>query len=188
MIRKSLSLLVLAGLLASFSLLAAAYFTAQATVANNQFTAGTLDLTASPASSLFTVSNMVPFQNHSAPLTLTNSGSLPLRYGMITSTTNPDGKGLASQMSLTIYTEYDQCVSPVPSGAGATIYGTDPLIGAAFGDPAPGGQAGDRVLLPGASEELCFNIGLNADTPNEAQGATTTVTFTFVAEQLANNP
>lgn len=56
------------------------------------------------------------------------------------------------------------------------------------GDPTQGAQAGDRVLAGGASETLCFKATLPLGTPNTYQGATTNITFTFNAEQTANNP
>ena len=59
---------------------------------------------------------------------------------------------------------------------------------AAFGNPAPGDQGADRVLNAGANETLCFRVTLPSGTGNAYQGATTTTTFTFDAEQTASNP
>ena len=189
MFRKSLILYVVAGLLASFSLLAAAFFTAQATVTDNQFTTGTLDLAISPATSAITFSQLVPTGHDKArraELVVTNSGSLPLRYAMQTTATNPDGKGLADRLSLEIGAPSHACEAENVY-FDATIY-FGPLGNGAIGDPAPGAQAGDRVLAPGANEKLCFLVSLPANTGNEYQGATTTTTLTFTAEQIANNP
>jgi hypothetical protein len=68
-----------------------------------------------------------------------------------------------------------------------TVY-TGALSAAAFGDPSQGGQAGDRTLAGGANEDLCFAWSLPLASGNGYQGATTTTTFTFNAEQTANNP
>jgi hypothetical protein len=57
-----------------------------------------------------------------------------------------------------------------------------------IGDPTQGGQAGDRTLAAGSSETLCFKASLSLGTTNAYQGATSTYTFTFAAEQTANNP
>ena len=65
---------------------------------------------------------------------------------------------------------------------------TGSLATAALGDPTVGAQAGDRTLAGLASEILCFQAALPAATGNAFQGATTTATFTFSAEQTANNP
>jgi hypothetical protein len=48
-------------------------------------------------------------------------------------------------------------------------------------------QAGDRALAGGTSENLCFRATLPLTTGNTFQNASTSVTFTFAAEQTANN-
>ena len=57
-----------------------------------------------------------------------------------------------------------------------------------FGNPAQGNQAGDRSLAAAANEQLCFVATLPLATGNAFQNATTTVSFTFDAEQTKNNP
>src|SRR5262249_24071454 len=59
---------------------------------------------------------------------------------------------------------------------------------ALVGDPTPGFQTGDRNLAAGSNEVLCFRLSLPIGTGNPFQGAATTTTFTFDAEQTANNP
>ena len=59
---------------------------------------------------------------------------------------------------------------------------------AIWGSPVQGAQAGDRVLAAGANEVFCVNVTLPLAATNASQGATTTATFTFDAEQTANNP
>ena len=56
------------------------------------------------------------------------------------------------------------------------------------GDPTQGNQAGDRTLAAATSETLCFKASLPLATTNAYQGATSTYTFTFAAEQTSNNP
>jgi spore coat-associated protein N len=142
------------------------------------FTAGTIDITSSP-STLFTVTAMMPGDSTSATLTVTNSGTAQLRYAMTSSATNGDGLGLRDQLTLTI--EAGSCASP-----GATIY-SGPLNGASFGDVSAGDDLGDRTLDAPGSEDLCFTVDLPWATPDAYEGATTTATFTFNAEQTANN-
>jgi spore coat-associated protein N len=142
------------------------------------FTAGTVDIATSP-STLFTVAAIMPGAAGSATLTVANSGSGQLRYAMKTSATNADGKNLRDQLSLTL--KAGAC-----PGAGADLY-SGALAGAAFGDVAQGVDAGDRTLNAGSSEDLCFAWSLPLATGNAYQGATTTATFTFDAEQTANN-
>lgn len=62
------------------------------------------------------------------------------------------------------------------------------LDGGGFGSVATGANPGDRSLAAGASEVLCFRVSLPITTPNTLQGATSDATFTFSAEQTANNP
>ena len=187
MFRKSLTLLVVAGLLASFSLLASALFTASATVTNNTFTTGTLNLTASPTTAALTFSNMAPGDAVTAPINTTNTGTLQLRYAMTSASTNADSKNLAQQMTLLIKTGVTTCSAGGFGVDGTTIY-SGTLASAAFGDPTQGTHAGDRTLNAAASETLCFQAGLPLSTSNTYQGATTTTTLTFQAEQTANNP
>jgi len=143
------------------------------------FTSGTVDIATNPAT-LFTVTNLMPGDSGSATLTVENDGTGQLRYAMTSSSTNGDSKGLRDQLQLTIRP------GACPSAA-ATIF-SGALSGAAFGNTAQGAQAGDRVLNAAASEQLCFGWSLAMSTGNAFQGATTTTTFTFTAEQTANNP
>ncbi len=144
------------------------------------FSTGTIDLTASP-STVFTASGIFPGASGSQTVTVANAGTGALRYAMTTSATNADGKGLAAQLQLTI-------TAGTCPGSGGPLYGAAALGSAALGDPAQGAQAGDRTLAGGASEDLCFAWSLASSTGNAFQGAATTATFTFAAEQTANNP
>jgi 3-oxoacyl-(acyl-carrier-protein) synthase len=49
-------------------------------------------------------------------------------------------------------------------------------------------NAGDRALAGLANETLCFKATLPLSTNNTFQNTSTSVTFTFDAEQTANNP
>ena len=74
-----------AGFIAADSL---AVFTDQEVNAANTFTTGTVLIDDSPASALVTFSTMAPGDTTIQQLTLTNSGSLALRYAMTTAATN----------------------------------------------------------------------------------------------------
>jgi hypothetical protein len=71
---------------------------------------------------------------------------------------------------------------------GTTIVGPTTLNGALIGNVAPGDQGSDRVLTAATSEVLCFQVSLPKATGNALQNTTSAVTFTFSAEQTANNP
>ena len=99
------------------------------------------------------------------------------------SSTNADGKNLATQMTLTIKTLGTSCAA----FDGTDVYATASLGSAAFGSATAGADSGDRALAAAASETLCFRASLPLATGNPYQGAVTTTTFTFDAEQTANN-
>ncbi len=149
--------------------------------ATGDFTTGTIVLTTNPTPTLFNLSNIMPGDSGSATLTITNGGTGALRYAMTSSSTNTDTKGLRDAVALTI--KAGSC-----PGGGANLSAVAVLNGAAIGDPTQGAQTGDRTLAGGASENLCFAWSLPLATGNAYQNASTTTTFTFAAEQTANNP
>ena len=160
-----------------------AYFTDQEAVGGNAFTTGTVSLTAAPASAVVSYSTMMPGDETVGTLTLTN-GTAQTRYAMTTVATNADTKNLRDQITLTIKTK---TANPCSTFDGTTLY-TGALASAAIGSTASGAQAGDRTLNASANESLCFKASLPSLTNNDYQGAATTATFTFEAEQTANNP
>jgi hypothetical protein len=163
-----------------------AIFTSTATNGANAFTVGTLTLGVSPASALITLPAMVPGDSTTGTLTVSNSGNSTLRYAMTTSATNLDTKALRDQMTLVIKTK-DTNTSGCTNFNGTQLY-SGTLASGAIGDVTVGAQAGDRTLAGAASEVLCFQATLPSATTSTYQGATTTATFTFSAEQTANNP
>lgn len=177
--RRGLAVLILGLAIASlgagaFSL---ALFTDTAS-SDGSFTTGTIDINTSPTT-LFTVTGMMPGDSGSATLTVQNSGSAQLRYAMTSTSTNTDLLGLRSQLGFTI-------TAGTCPGSGTPLWNSV-LAGAAFGSPAVGSQSGDRVLDSLTSEALCFAWSLPSSTLPAFQGATTSATFTFSAEQTANN-
>jgi hypothetical protein len=148
--------------------------------ASAAFSTGTVDLTAAPAA-VFSAAGIYPGDSGSQTVTVTNGGTGSLRYAMSTSATNADGLGLAAQLELTI-------TAGTCPGSGGPLYGAATLGSAGFGDAAQGAQAGDRTLAGASSEDLCFAWSLPSTTGDAFQGAATTATFTFAAEQTANNP
>lgn len=167
-----------------------ALFTDNYAVPANNFSTGTLDLTASPASSAIQYVNMVPGDSAVQPLTIGNAGSTPLRYA-IRSTTTEDV--LAAQLDLTIKSGVASCTTPTAFAAtGTVIYGPGDVGSVAttalVGSNATGFQVGDRTLAPSTSETLCFQVNLPLNSANSFQAKSTTATFLFESEQTANNP
>ena len=163
--------------------LSLALFTSTAAVSNNAFTAGTIVIGAAPATAALTATNMMPGDVVNGQITVSNTGTAQLRYAMSSASTNADAKSLRDQLTLSVRTLGTSCAA----FDGTQLY-SGALNGAAFGSNAAGAQAGDRSLDAGANEVLCFRATLPLATGNTFQGATTTATFTFDAEQTANNP
>lgn len=169
-----------------------AYFTSSATSAGNQFTAGTLVISEAPSLALLNVSNLVPGDSFGAPLTVSNAGSLTLRYAVTSAADNTDGKGLRSALGLTIWTDVSaaNCTAKNYTG-GTSVYGPGALGDdtglSLIGNPAQGQHAGDRAMAPSTDEVLCFAVQLPSGTSTALQGASTSATFSFSAEQVSGN-
>ena len=145
------------------------------------FTAGTIDISTSPT--VFTAVNpMMPGDTSTQALTVTNAGTGDLRWSLAVAATNT----LGSALQLTIKTQDGG--GGCAAFTGTSVLAATTLNGAALGSSAQGAQAGDRNLAAGASEVLCFRVSLPLTTGNALQGITSAATFTFDAEQTANNP
>jgi hypothetical protein len=144
------------------------------------FTAGTIDISSTPAV-LTAVSGMMPGDNATQALTVTNLGSGDLRYAISVAATNPLGTAL--QLTIKQQDGGGGCAA----FTGASVLAATTLNGAAVGSSTQGADPGDRVLLAGANEVLCLRVSLPLTTGNASQGASSAATFTFAAEQTANN-
>jgi hypothetical protein len=142
------------------------------------FTTGTIDIESSPAV-LTSVSGIMPGGTNTQSLTVQNAGTASFRYAMSTVATNT----LGDNLQLEVRTLGTSCAA----FDGTVVLAATAIDGAGFGNPAQGADAGDRTLAGGASEVLCFRASLPI-TAGPLQGATSDVTFTFDAEQIANNP
>jgi hypothetical protein len=164
-----------------------ALFTDSATVPANTFSTGTIDINTSPTTALLTMAAMSPGDQVTAPLTVSNNGSLQLRYAVTSTTTE---NTLAAQLVYTVKSGVTTCNNVNWSATGTTLYsgvlGTT-ATSAILGSVTAGSQAGDRTLAASASEVLCMNVTLPANA-TLASGASTTATLTFSAEQTDNNP
>lgn len=171
--------------------LSLALFTDTETV-DATFGTGSVDLDAVKIDALvLTTSTMMPGDSITDDVVVENDGTAQLRYAMTTASTNADGLGLHDALTLTVR-EIDATTPATPcddfDGAvvlAATVLGANT---AGFGNPTAGPHAGDRTLDAAANETLCFRVSLPQGTSGAYQAASTTTTFTFDAEQTANNP
>ncbi len=162
--------------------LSLAIFTDSQAVTGNAFATGTISISTTPATALFSVSNMLPGDTTTQPLLVQNTGTGALRYAMGTAVVT--GPALAAQLQLTVKTLGTSCTA----FDGTTVVTAGALSAAAIGSNVQGPQAGDRTLAGGGSETLCFRATLPLSTDDTFQNTSTSVTFTFDAEQTANNP
>jgi predicted ribosomally synthesized peptide with SipW-like signal peptide len=188
-----LALLVTGVVAASLGVASNAIFTDSQDVDANVFSTGTLDISTNPTTALVTYTpTMAPGDKVTNDITVTNGGSLQLRYA-VTSTTTTDP--LAAQLDLTIWDEAEEsdvgteCESTPPV---TKLYGPAALGSVAgihvIGDPDQGVQGGERTLAASpAYEVLCFQVELPLSSGNTFQDLDTTATFVFAAEQTANN-
>ena len=193
--RRRRPLLLLLGLLGVVGIgagqLSLALFTDTETV-TGVFSSGSIILDAARIDALtLSTGAMMPGDSVTDDVVVENDGSAQLRYAITTSSTDADGLGLRDALTLEVR-ELDATTPAIPcdnfdgtSVLAATVLGAS---GAAVGDPAAGSDTGDRTLDAGTNETLCFRVTLPTGTSQAVQGATTTTTFTFSAEQTANNP
>ena len=177
--RRALVAMLLASSLATVGAgaMSLAVFT-DSKASSGSWTAGTVILGVSPATA-FTATGILPGDTGSQTIAVSNTGTGALRYAMTSTTTNTDSKGLAAQMTLTI--KLGTCAA-----ATTTLY-TGLLSAAAIGNPAQGAALGDRAVAATTTENLCFAWTFPLGSGNGFQSAATTATFTFAAEQTANN-
>ena len=189
--RRLVGLAVGLTLMGTFSgAMSLAVFTDQETV-DATFSSGSIDLDAAQIDGLtLSISPLMPGDLITDDVVVENDGTAQLRYSISTATTDPDTKALRDALSLTIKT-VDVTTPGVPCDNfdGATLStGVLGAGGAVVGSPVQGAQAGDRTLNGLTNETLCFRIELPLATGNAYAAATAVTTFTFDAEQTANNP
>ncbi len=200
MVRKLIGTIATMGVLvAVLSLSVLALFTDSDAVGTNSFATGTLSLTTSPTSTVWTaVTDGAPGDKATGALTVTNGGSLALRYAVTGANTDAT---LSAAMNLRIGLQVGgSCDFPYHNNDGttstltddtelvATTLDTAALIGSSAQgqDATPGG--GDRTLAASGSEVLCFAVVLPDTATSTVAGLSNTSTFTFDSEQTKNNP
>lgn len=170
-----------------------AIFTDTASVGSNQFSTGDVEISTDVASDLvsFTSPKMVPGDSVVDTVTVTNAGTVEMRYA-VESTTTEDT--LAAQLDLVVWDETAEtttdgtCDTTPPA---TTLYAAADLgstLGTpVFGDAAQGEQGGEETLAAAATQQLCFKVSLPLSSDNTFENLDTTATFAFEAEQTTNN-
>lgn len=164
---------------------AMALFTDAESVASGDFTTGNVAIGVTPVSTSLALANMAPGDAVTAPVTVSNDGTLDLRYAV--SSVSGGDAGLAAALAVTVKSGVADCTNGGFAGSGSAV-ASGTLASLSVGSTTAGAQAGDRTLAPGGSEVLCFQVSLPTSAANALQGKTAGATFTFSAEQTANNP
>ncbi len=140
------------------------------------------------------MSNALPGDKATGELTVTNAGTLSLRYAV--SGGNTDAT-LAAAMNVRIGLKAGgSCDFPYHNDDGTTTTLTDDTqlfagtldTALLMGNSTQGNDAGDRTLASSANEVLCFAVVLPDTATNTVNGLSNTTTFTFDSEQTVNNP
>ncbi len=189
--RRGLLALLMAGtalISATGATMSLALFTDQAVANANTFTTGTIHIGITPTATILSDVTMMPGDTVNGSVVVTNTGSASLRYAISGSASNLDTKGLASQITVTIKTADTVGGTTCTAFAGTTLFtGVVPYVeGPLFGTYTAHPNGG-RTLAAAAFETLCFRATLPLNTAIGYEGATTTMTFTFYAEQTQNN-
>ncbi len=193
------------------SLTTSAIFTDNEESSSSGITTGTVDISTTPTPIEFALppGNLAPGDAIYAPVTVTNSGTLALRYAVsytvadtdtapgdevhVPDTTETVGR-LSTVLDLSVYAGAT-CTSGGFTPTGATLLGSvdGPLNTAAtfatlVGNGATGADTGDRELaMDSATETLCVRVEMPAEAGNQYQGTSSTITLRFDAEQTRNN-
>lgn len=146
----------------------------------NRLGAATLDVEIGSEAAPMVAENLAPGDVVTGEVEVINAGDLPLRYAVTAST---DGGDLRDWLRFDLWATDVPCASGPGAAAliGQSIALTDPTM-VLVGDPATGGQPGDRGLAPGTRELLCLRATLPLDAPNTLQGASLTFDLVVDAE------
>ena len=190
-----LALMAVGGLAALLGTASQAIWTDSDAVGTNSFSTGSVSLTTSPTSAVWTaVTDAAPADKATGSLTVTNAGTMSLRYAVTGSNTDAT---LAAGINVRIALKAGAgCDFPYHNDDGTTTTLTDDVqlfagllsVAALIGSNAQGADPGDRTLAASATEDLCFAVVLPTSASNTLQSLSNTTTFTFDSEQTANNP
>jgi hypothetical protein len=131
--------------------------------------------------------SLVPGESTYAGIRVLNAGTVRLRYAVTARSSSALAARLMTSVAVLPPGTTTCTADTFTTGTAASEldqpFGSSPAL-ELIGSPAPGGQAGDRLLAPGESERLCMRVlfptgtGLGAS----ARGTSAVTTFTVTAE------
>ncbi|WP_426593157.1 hypothetical protein ACPPVS_15650 [Cellulomonas sp. McL0617] len=161
---------------------------------------GTVDLVlGGPVPFAFTPQNLAPGSSTFVPLTVSNAGSLEMRYAISYFGVAGAGTGtgnLSDVLQLRMYavpaascTQAGTDAATTINNGGVAVTNWPTIPGALVGSSAVGPDAGDRTIAGGNNtESLCARVDFPIGAGNEYQDTTVTLNLVFDAEQTINNP
>ena len=173
------------------SVASSALFTDTESTTAATITSGTISITAGgDYNSYFPTSSMMPGDDKYGIITIANGNgaarlSSTANWSVANALTTDLEIRMVSATSTSTCTSSTDFSSPLnsvvkPASSSATSF-------AMFGSATAGDQTGDQTLAVNTTYYYCVNIKMPTSMPTAAQGATSDLTFTFNAEQTANN-
>lgn len=156
-------LLIISGLLLIVAGATYAAWTDQVTIGSNNFSTGSISISASPTSALFNATNIFPGWHETQSLVLTNDGTAPLTY-LFSTTKSGSSTSLWDSGNLLLKVG-------TTSGAG-DLYD---------GDIKAANFSVSRPLAIGANETLFITVTLASETPASMENKSAGVNFIFSA-------
>ena len=186
--KRIAAVVVIGGSLAGFAF-SSAYFSSTDTTDFTQLTAGTIELSSTPATATWTgaYSNLLPGASATADVNVANTGSAGLVFA-IAGTASTDTVGFDSALGLKVYDGLCSSLNfntatPLNSATTfADLASTTDLVG----DSAPYTQTGDIYLAASSDKDLCVRVTfVNSGSPQDTlQGATADLSLDFNATQI----
>ena len=156
-----------------------AHWTDAASVSGATFTGGTIDLKLNGSDNptgyvALNIANMVPGNSMAAVISVTSSGTAPLKYTSSATATNADSKNLRGSLVVKLTNGTVSGTSPSMTCSGTAIASSGTTLnGPMIVTP--------RLVNPGTPDSLCIQVTLDALAPTALQGATTSVIMNFSA-------
>lgn len=176
------------------SLASSALFTDSKTTGASTVASGSVTLTlgGSATTNALAASALAPGDTKYAVVTVTNSGTLALRYsGTVTWSVSNALSQAVTLSAQTIASAGATCDGTVATNwtapnvaSNVTASGTSVAL---FGSTTAGQQTGDRTLSASSAEYLCFREQLPSTATNTVASLSSNLNLQFDAEQTANN-
>lgn len=171
------------------SLASSALFTDQQSTGAATLSTGTIAITlGGDYTTAFPTSGMMPGDSKYGTITVLNGGN-ESRLSAAATWGTANALSAATEITMVEIASTDTCDAAAVSGgtalnASTTTAGTTLAM---FGDSATGQDAGDQTLAASDTKYYCVQLALPSATGNSVKSLTTDLSFTFDAEQTANN-